>query len=60
MGNYIQYLIVNYNGKELKKEYRDNIYVFQQYACIHTYSYIYMNHFVVHMNLTQYFKSTIL
>ena len=39
-------------NKELKKEYRDNIYVLQQYAHIHMYSYIYMNHFAVHMNLT--------
>ena len=43
-GNYIQYLIIIYNGKESEKEY----------------IYVYLNHFAVHLNLTQHCKSTLL
>ena len=39
--NYVQYLVITYNGKELKKG-----------MLIHTY--IYMHHFVVYMKLTQF------
>ena len=49
-GNYIQYLIINYNGKELEKE---EIY-------IHTHLYVKLNHCAVHLKLVQYCKSTIL
>ena len=45
-GNYIQYLIITYNGKESEKEY---IYI-----------YIYMNLFAVRLKLTQHCKLTIL
>ena len=47
-GNYIQYLVVNYNGKESKKIYR------------YIHIYVYLNHFAVHLKLTQHCKSTIL
>ena len=43
-GNNIQYLIITYNAKNLKK----NLYI-----------YIYLNHFAVHLKLTQRCKSTI-
>ena len=46
-GNYILYLVINYNGKELKK-----------YRYIHIY--VELNHFSVHLKLTQYCKSNIL
>ena len=46
-GNYIHYLVINYNGKELKK-----------YRYIHIY--VELNHFSVHLKLTQYCKSNIL
>ena len=38
-GNYIQYLIINYNGKECK-----NIYIYT-----HTHIYKYLNHFAEHL-----------
>ena len=38
--NYIQYPVINYNGKE--------------------YIYVYLNHFAVHLKLTQHYKLTIL
>lgn len=47
-GNYIQYLMVNHNGKEYFKK---NVYIH-----IH----IYLNHFAVQKNLTQHCKSTVL
>ena len=43
-GNYTQYFVIVYKGKESGKEY----------ICI------YLNHTVVHMKLTQNSKSTIL
>ena len=43
-GNYIQYLVINYNGKESEKE---------------VYVYIQLNHFAEHQKLTQHCKSTI-
>ena len=46
-GNYIHHLVINYNGKELKK-YR--------YIRIH----VELNHFSEHVKLTQYCKSNIL
>ena len=46
-GNYVHYLVINYNGKELKK-----------YMYIHIY--VELNHFSVHLKLTQYCKSNIL
>ena len=45
-GNYIQYLVKTYNGKESKKE---RLYVQVQ-----------LIHFAVHLKLTQHRKSTIL
>ena len=48
-GNYIQYPVINRNGKEYENEY------------IYTYIYyIYMNHFAVHQKLAQHCKSTVL
>ena len=41
--NYVQYLVITYNGKELKKGMH-----------IYTYIYIYMNHFAVYLKLTQF------
>ena len=43
-GNYTQYFIIIYKGKESEKN---------RYICI------YNNHFAVHLKLTQYCKSTI-
>ena len=43
---YIQYPVINHNGKEYEKEY---IYI-----------YIYLHHFAVQQKLTQHCKSTIL
>ena len=40
-GNYIHYLVINYNGKELKK-----------YRYIHIH--VELNHFSVYLKLTQY------
>ena len=54
--NSIQYLKITYNGKEFLKR----IYI---HIHIHIYIYMYIkkpNHFVVHLKLTQYCKSTIL
>ena len=53
-GNYTQYLVITYKGKESEKEYMC-IYI---YVCL--YIYIYLNHFAVHLKLTQHCKSTIL
>ena len=50
IGNYIHYLVINYNGKEAK-----NIYIQKK----NEYIYIYMNQFAV-VKLPQYCKSTIL
>ena len=47
-GNYIQYPVITYSGKEHEKEY----------MCV--YIYIYVNHFAVQQKLTQHCKSTIL
>ena len=44
-GNYIQYPVINHNGKEYEK-----------ITCI----YMYNNQFAVHQKLTQHCKSTIL
>ena len=41
--NYIQYLVISYNGKEFEKEY----------------AYGQLNHFAVHQKLIQHFKSTV-
>ena len=41
-GNYIQYPVVNHNGKEYEKEYK------------YIYIYIKLNHFAVHWKLTQH------
>ena len=43
-GNYIQYSVVNHNGKKYEKEY----------IHIHTHIYIYLSHFAVHQKLTQH------
>ena len=43
----MQYFVISYNGKELKKEY------------VYVYTHI-LNHFAVHLKLTQYYKSTTL
>ena len=48
-GNSIQYLAITYNEKESEKEY----------TCMNIYIYIYLDHFVIHLKLTQYCKSTI-
>ena len=45
-GNYIQYPVINHNGKE--------------YIHTHIYIYIKLNHFAVEQKLTQHCKSTIL
>ena len=45
-GNYSQYPVINYNGKEYQKEY--------------IYTYIELNHFAVHQKLTQHCKSSML
>ena len=50
---YIQYLVITYNGKNLKKNIYIYIYDSQEYEKN-------MNHFVVHQKLTQHCKSTIL
>ena len=50
--NYVQYILITYSGKESEKEYT--------YIYIHTYTHIQMNHFAVHMKVTQCCKSTIL
>ena len=42
-GNYIQYLVITCNGKELEKE--------------HICMYVCMAHFAAHMKLMQYYKS---
>ena len=55
-GNYIQYLIITYNGKEYEREY---IYM-RIYICVYIYIYMKPNCFAVHLKLTQYCKSTIL
>ena len=44
-GNHIQYLVVTYNGKDLKKN---------------TYIYMIHNHFAVYLKLTPHCKSTTL
>ena len=49
-GNYIQYPVINHNGKEYEKEY---IYT-------HTHIYVEVNHFAVQQKFTQYCKLTIL
>ena len=41
--NYIQYLVISYNGKEFEKEY----------------AYGQPNHFAVHQKLIQHFKATV-
>ena len=46
-GNYIQYPVINHNGKEYEKEY---VCVFVR---------VYLNHSAVQQKLTQYGKSTI-
>ena len=43
-GNYIQYPVINHNGKEYEKEY----------------IYVKLNHFALQQKLMQYYKSTIL
>ena len=45
-GDYIQYLLINYNGKEYE----------QEHICIQ----MKLSHFAVYQKLTQYCKSTIL
>ena len=45
-GNYIQYPVINHNGKEYEEEY--------------VYIYVQVNHSAVHQKLTQHCKSTIL
>ena len=39
-GNYTQYLVITYTGKKSKKEY----------------SYMSLNHFAIHLKLTEHFK----
>ena len=46
-GKYIQYHVITYNGKE------------SSYICVYTYISLTLNHFAVHLKLTQYYKSTI-
>ena len=54
-GSYIQYLVMTYSGKESEKEY---VYIYL-YISLYIYiKYRYMNHFVVHLKLTQHCKST--
>ena len=42
-GNYIQYPVINHNGKEYEKEY----------------IYIYLNHFAIYQKVAQHYKSVI-
>ena len=51
-GNYVQYYVITYNGKNLK----NNIYIYihiysymYTYVCICVCIYVYMNHFAVHL-----------
>ena len=53
-GNYIQYPVINHNGKGHKKEC---IYIYKNK---YSYIYIYMNHFAVQKKVPQHYKSTIL
>ena len=46
-GNYIQYLVITYNGKESGKEY------------LYLYIYMKLNHFAVYQKLMQHCKSTV-
>ena len=41
-GNYTQYLVVTYNGKESKKEYEYKCRYIYTYIYIHTYTYMYI------------------
>ena len=52
MGNYIQYPVINHNGKEYKKEY--------VCVCVYIYVYMYLNYFAIQQKLTQHCKSIIL
>ena len=45
----IQYLVITYIGKDSEKGY----------MCIYVYTHIYIDHFAVHMKLTQHRKATI-
>ena len=51
--NYTQYFVITYKEKESEKEY---IYVYIYIL----YMYIKLNHFTIHLKLTQHCKSTIL
>ena len=57
IGNYIQYLVITYNGKEME----DVIYTYMC-MCVHVYIYgtlLYLqNHFAVRLKLTRHCKST--
>ena len=52
-GRYMQYPVINQNGKEYLK--RMCVYI---YIHTHTHIYIYLNHFAVQQKLTQHCKST--
>ena len=56
--NYLQYSMINHNGKEYKKK-NEYIYI---YICIYIYIYIYikLNCFAIQQKLTQHCKSTVL
>ena len=60
-GNYIQYSVINCNGKEYKKEYM-SIYTHAHptHTHTHTHTHIKLNHLVVQQKLTQHCKSIIL
>ena len=58
--NYIQYPVISHNEKEYEKALC--VYICESthtYVCI-IYVCMYMNHFAVHWELTQHFKSPIL
>ena len=48
MGNYIQYFLISYNGKEFEKEYV-YMYIPHVYMYMHSYICIKLNHFTVYV-----------
>ena len=54
-GNHPQYFVTIYKGKE----YENNTHT-HTHTHTHTYMYIHLNHFAVHMKLTQHCKSVML
>ena len=64
--NYIQYPVISHNEKECEKlcvcvYVSRHVHMYALYMCMYICMYVcvYMNHFAVHGELTQHFKSTI-